>query len=206
MNTINPFEDPPEKKGASAPLAGRELWRIARQVRADANAGRSSYTMGMLIITTITCAAILGVCGTSLQDIMTSDEARGVAIPYIIGGVAAGIPFGIIVALFVRISTPTIFLGAMMGGLLGSIVAPAALQANETPTAALAAAAILGPALILIVSYVFAHLSSRTGAVDATPAQVSPWDTLPDSHATKSASAGELLEPAEAVEEQSPVT
>src|SRR5436190_12623682 len=109
MSNPNPFEDPPVEKRPPAPIVGREVIRIARRLAAEANAGRSSYTMGMLIIVTISCAAILGVCGTSLQDILTNDAVRMGSLPYIIAGLLVGIPFGIIVALFVRISAPTVF-------------------------------------------------------------------------------------------------
>jgi hypothetical protein len=211
MNTINPFEDAPAEKRPPAPIASREVNRIARQVAAEANAGRSSYTMGMLIIVTISCAAILGVCGTSLQDTITSDSIRQEALPYIIAGVVVGIPFGIIVALFVRISTPTIFLGGMMGGLVGALTTPAALNAKESPTKALAAAALMGPALILVVSYVFAHLSRRTSSPSAAPAPSSPWDPLPAAvpltgPAAEISSPGEEEEDSEAAQERAAVS
>jgi hypothetical protein len=171
----NPFEDPPIEKRPAAPMIGRDAIRIARQLAAAANAGRSSYTMGMLIIVTISCAAILGVCGTSLRNILSGDGVQRESIGYIVAGLVVGIPFGIIVALFVRISTPTIFLGGMMGGLVGAITTPAALNAEESPTRALVAAAIIGPALILAVSYVFALLSRRTHSPHQ-PTASSPWD------------------------------
>jgi hypothetical protein len=189
LGPINPFEDEPPKKPTAKPRKGRqqsspipgmpltshEAIRISRQVASEANAGRSSYTMSMLIIMTISCAAILGVCGTTLQNLVTDDSLQGSFVTVVLSGVAAGIVFGVIVGCFVRISPPTVFLSGMMGGLLGALTTPAAMFANRSPTAALIAAAFIGPLLILTVSYAFSVLSRRSMPPDNVPPASSPW-------------------------------
>lgn len=190
MKTENPFQDrpfetlpaakaPPERGRQSAEISGREAIRLSKQIAAEANAGRSSYTVGMLVVMTIACAAILGVCGTTLQDLMTSQEVRKGLVETILAGCGVGALLGAIAALFVRVSLQTIFLGAMTGGLLGAIVTPSAFYAEQSPTGALIAAAIVGPLLILGVSYAFARLSRRPHSHGQAPQPSSPWEPLP---------------------------
>ena len=152
--------------------------------------------MGMLVIVTISCAAILGVCGTSLQDLLTDGNSRNGALTVILCGMATGVVGGALVGGFVRFSTQTIFLSAMMGGLLGAITTPAAVYAENSPTAALAAAAIIGPLLILSVSYLFARLSNRPNHLERAPAPTSPWDQLPTPENAVPAEAPESAEEA----------
>lgn len=212
MNTVNPFreetpEDAAARRNAPASFTDRDAMRLARQVVADANAGRSSYTMGMLVVMTIACAAILGVCGTTLQDLMTSQETRKGLIECIIAGGATGVVLGAIVAIFVRVSIQTIFLGAMTGGLMGCIATPSALYAEQSPTAALIAAAVAGPLFILGVSYAFARLSRRPVARGQAPEPTSPWEPLPAAPAAQAKIPEEQRaeEPIEA-EETTPAT
>lgn len=188
MTSFNPFQDAPGEKtpqaksppsSLRAPMTGREASRIAREVATEANAGRSSYTVGMLVIVTISCAAILGVCGTSLQDLLTDDSLRSGAVTIIVVGIATGVVCGAILGGFVRFATQTIFLSAMMGGLIGAITTPAAFYAENSPTAALAAAATIGPLLILSVSYLFARLSRLPRHREREASSSSPWDPLP---------------------------
>jgi hypothetical protein len=206
MNGINPFQDAPFEKAPAAkspppapsyaPITNREALRIAREVASEANAGRSSYTVGMLVIVTISCAAILGVCGTSLQDMLTDSNVRNGALTVILCGMATGVVSGALVGGFVRFATQTIFLSAMMGGLLGAITTPAAVYAENSPTAALAAAAIIGPLLILSVSYLFAKLSRRPNHRERAPAPTSPWDPLPNAENVPTAEVHETAEEA----------
>jgi hypothetical protein len=212
MNTVNPFreetpEDAAARRSAPTPFTDRDAIRLARQVIADANAGRSSYTMGMLVVMTIACAAILGVCGTTLQDLMTSQETRKGLIECIIAGGATGVVLGAIVAMFVRVSIQTIFLGSMTGGLMGCIATPSALYAEQSPTAALIAAAVAGPLFILGVSYVFARLSRRPVTRGQAPEPTSPWEPLPAAPAAPTRISRENpLEELVETEEESPAT
>jgi hypothetical protein len=176
MTNENSIADPSAEGAPSPVLSDRETLQLVRRIAAEADEGRSSYTTGMLLVATITCAAILGVCGTTLQNLLTVDDFQEV-LPTLIVGLVYGIPVGGIVALFVNVKVQTIFLGCMMGGLISAIATPAVLYAERSPTAALATAVVVGPIMILGSSALFSRLSfrrSREKTVVKTPK--SPWD------------------------------